>query len=792
MEFKIKNTPISNSKSIVTGKNYRFTILTSKMIRMEYSDKGIFEDKSTQKVINRNFPDVNFTVIEKNDTLEIITDDLYLTYNIGKRFNKHNLNIRMLNNNYSHHATWYFGNKCESNLKGTARTLDGVDGSCELEDGLLSRHGYSVIDDSKSLVINENGLIEPGEENKIDIYFLGYNRNYIECLNDFYNLCGKTPMLPRYILGNWWSRYFKYTQESYINLMEKFKAEDIPISVAVFDMDWHYVDIDKKYGHGWTGYTWNEKLFPNHVEMLKKLKDEGIHTTLNVHPADGIRAHEKMYKNMAEKLGVDYTKGIPIKFDITNNKFIEAYFKCIHHPLEDEGIDFWWIDWQQGNISSIPRLDPLWMLNHYHFIDSGRNNKRPITFSRYAGIGSHRYPIGFSGDTVTTWNSLNFQPYFTSTASNAGYGWWSHDIGGHQQGYKDDELAVRWLEYGVFSPIMRLHSNNNLFSGKEPWNYNNQAMNIMKKYMRFRHQLIPYIYTMNRIFNKSNIPFIQPMYYKYPDEKSAYNVPNQYYFGSELIVNPITEKSDKYTVKGKVKTWLPEGIWFDIFTGISYKGNRNIIMYRNLDKIPVLAKSGSIIPMSSIDEKHSHIENPQKIDLFVMSGSDGNFELYEDDGVSMNFEDGDYVTTNYELFWNKGEFVINPANGNIKLIPEERIYTIRIFGLNINDIESVTVDNINLNYTVEKDVNSVLIKIEKVSVNKKIIIKFNNNIEFKNNCIDEELIKIINEAQIGYVEKELIYNSFKNMDSKENFISELLTINVPLEIKEMILEIILA
>lgn len=792
MEFKIKNTPISNSKSIVTGKNYRFTILTSKMIRMEYSDKGIFEDKATQKVINRNFPDVNFTVIEKNDTLEIITDDLYLTYNIGKRFNKHNLNIRMLNNNYSHHATWYFGNKCESNLKGTARTLDGVDGSCELEDGLLSRHGYSVIDDSKSLVINENGLIEPGEENKINIYFLGYNRNYIECLNDFYNLCGKTPMLPRYILGNWWSRYFKYTQESYINLMEKFKAEDIPISVAVFDMDWHYVDIDKKYGHGWTGYTWNEKLFPNHVEMLKKLKDEGIHTTLNVHPADGIRAHEKMYKNMAEKLGVDYTKGIPIKFDITNNKFIEAYFKFIHHPLEDEGVDFWWIDWQQGNISSIPRLDPLWMLNHYHFIDSGRNNKRPITFSRYAGIGSHRYPIGFSGDTVTTWNSLNFQPYFTSTASNAGYGWWSHDIGGHQQGYKDDELAVRWLEYGVFSPIMRLHSNNNLFSGKEPWNYNNQAMNIMKKYMRFRHQLIPYIYTMNRIFNKSNIPFIQPMYYKYPDEKSAYNVPNQYYFGSELIVNPITEKSDKYTVKGKVKTWLPEGIWFDIFTGISYKGNRNIIMYRNLDKIPVLAKSGSIIPMSSIDEKHSHIENPQKIDLFVISGSDGNFELYEDDGVSMNFEDGDYVTTNYELFWNKGEFVINPANGNIKLIPEERIYTIRIFGLNINDIESVTVDNINLNYTVEKDVNSVLIKIEKVSVNKKIIIKFNNNIEFKNNCIDEELIKIINEAQIGYVEKELIYNSFKNIDSKENFISELLTINVPLEIKEMILEIILA
>ena len=97
-------------------------------------------------------------------------------------------------------------------------------------------------------------------------------------------------------------------------------------------------------------------------------------------------------------------------------------------------------------------LDPLWMLNHFHFLDNARDGKRPMTFSRYAGPGSHRYPVGFSGDTVVTWESLQFQPYFTSTASNIGYGWWSHDIGGHMGGYKDDELEGRWVSAGrIFS-----------------------------------------------------------------------------------------------------------------------------------------------------------------------------------------------------------------------------------------------------------------------------------------------------------------------------------------------------
>ena len=157
-------------------------------------------------------------------------------------------------------------------------------------------------------------------------------------------------------------------------------------------------------------------------------------------------------------MGIDPASELAVNFDPTDPDFMEAYLEELHHPLEDEGVDFWWLDWQQGGVTKVPGLDPLWLLNHFHYLDSGRDGKRPLTFSRYAGIGSHRYPIGFSGDTHITWESLDFQPYFTATASNAGYGWWSHDIGGHFKGYLDDDLATRWVQLGVFSPVNRLHS----------------------------------------------------------------------------------------------------------------------------------------------------------------------------------------------------------------------------------------------------------------------------------------------------------------------------------------------
>ena len=609
---------LANPESIVRGDGWRFTVLTERMIRMEYSAKNEFVDKQTQIVVDRRFPVPKFTVNETEAKLEIVTEYLIVTYD-KKEFSGNGLTVQMLGNPYLRKTgIWFYGDQDflkMGNLKGTTETLDNAVGDMyyrdsldeskpwgepdkpiELCDGILSKNGFSVIDDSASLVFDDDGWVHPAPQGHTDIYFLCYGRDYLGCLNDFYHLAGRTPMLPRYALGNWWSRYYSYTQEEYMALMDRFRDEKVPIAVAIQDMGWHYVDIDPKYGKGWTGYSWNKELFPDPAAMMKELHDRGMHISLNVHPADGVRAHEDMYADMARAMGVDPESELPIPFDVTDRKFMEAYFKYLHHPNEEMGVDFWWVDWQQGSNTRVPGYDPLWMLNHYHYLDNAKGGNRPMDFSRFAGLGSHRYPIGFSGSTFITWESLDYQPWFTATASNVGYGWWSHDIGGHRNGYREDELTTRWVQYGVFSPIMRLHSSDEVFTGKEPWKFCADSERVMRRFLSLRHQLVPYLYTMNRRFHAENQPLVQPMYYQYPEKQEAYAVKNQYFFGSELIVNPITSPTDKTVRTGSVVTWLPEGLWFDFFTGMAYHGGKKIRMHRPIDTIPVLAKAGGILP----------------------------------------------------------------------------------------------------------------------------------------------------------------------------------------------------
>ena len=521
--------------AIVQGENYRFTVLTPSMIRMEYSEKGVFVDKKTQMVVNRTFDVPEYTVNEKNGELIIETDKARLVYTGGK-FAGNNLRVELKNQMVAFTSVWHYGDKGH-NLKGTTRTLDEANGEIPLQDGLFSFEGWAVISDKGSMLLAEDGWIETRKDIEAeDLYFFGYGTDYLGCLKDYYKLTGATPILPKYALGNWWSRYYKYTEKSYLELMDRFEKEDLPFTVGVIDMDWHVTDVDPKYGTGWTGYTWNKDYFPDPKRFTDNLHDRGMKVTLNDHPADGVRAFEDLYPEFAAYMGVDQEKGEPILMDFTNRKLLEGYFKYVYEKLEkNTGVDFWWIDWQQGTNTAIPGLDPLWMLNHYHTLHSQKKDGKGLIFSRYSGPGSHRYPVGFSGDTVITWESLDFQPYFTATASNIGYGWWSHDIGGHMMGYKNDELALRWLQLGVFSPIMRLHSSCSEFNGKEPWRYRKEVETIMDKFLRLRHQMIPYLHTMNRRASEEGIPLIQPLYYQNPGKWDAFRMKNEYYFGSDIL-----------------------------------------------------------------------------------------------------------------------------------------------------------------------------------------------------------------------------------------------------------------
>ena len=130
-----------------------------------------------------------------------------------------------------------------------------------------------------------------------------------------------------------------------------------------------------EYGSGWTGYSWNRELFPDPAEFLRRLHEQGLRVTLNVHPADGVRAFEDRYPAMARALGIDPASGDPVAFDVTNQEFLAAYFEILHRSLEEDGVDFWWIDWQSGPYSRVAGIDPLWMLNHFHFLDNARRRQ---------------------------------------------------------------------------------------------------------------------------------------------------------------------------------------------------------------------------------------------------------------------------------------------------------------------------------------------------------------------------------------------------------------------------------
>ena len=809
---------LADAKAMVVGEKYRITVLTDRMVRIEYSPKGEFINQQTQTVLDRQFPVPEFRVTDRGCSIEVTTSHLIVTYEKDKPFSSNTLNIQMVGNPYLRKSgTWFYGDKgLESmgNLKGTASTLDNAVGDIyykdskdetkvwgepdrpvELCEGLMNKNGFTVIDDSASLVFDENGWVHPAPEGHQDIYFLNYGRDYLGILDVFFHLTGKTPMLPRYALGNWWSRFHKYTQEEYLALLERFRMEGIPISVGVLDMDWHYVDIDPRYGKGWTGYTWNHELFPDPAGMMKKIHEDGMHFSLNVHPADGVRAHEEMYLKMAKALGVDYEHEASIPFDVTDPAFMEAYFKYLHHPNEEKGVDFWWIDWQQGSNSRIPGYDPLWMLNHYHYIDNARNGLRPMDFSRYAGLGSHRYPIGFSGSTFITWESLDFQPYFTANAMNVGYGWWSHDIGGHRNGYRDDELTTRWVQFGVFSPIMRLHSSDETFTGKEPWKFCSDAERVMRQFLKLRHQLVPYTYTMNRRFHAENRPFIEPIYYEYPSVEEAYRHRNEYFFGSQLLVNPITSKSDPETKTGSVKTWLPQGIWFDVFTGMIYRGNRTIKMHRSIDEIPVLAKAGGILPLESESTVSSRTENPKHLVIKVFCGADGSFQLYEDDGISLDFEQGEFVTTDLSLHWGESKtFTVAPSRGKLELIPQSRDYDLEFYGVAPDAVQTVTVcgESRDLNIVYDEKRHILTVSVKDISVEKGLEVHFINDASLQNNNIAAFAYTVINQAQIPFANKEKLYRILTGDTDKLCKLSTMETMVMPEEMKSVVRELLLA
>lgn len=794
-----KTSPVAHSANVIVSDNYRITVLTDRLFRIEEDDAKSFEDKATQSVWYRDTPVVEFSFEINDGIINVKTKKVELFVDTVNFKNSYVViggkNVKISN---------------KGNLLGTFRTLDGYDGDKRMhfnpdekdkftiEPGVCSKSGVAYFDDSESLVLTDDGKINERHFEKKDLYVFAYGNDYLGAVKALYKITGSTPMIPRYALGNWWSRYHAYADKEYLHILDDYEKSGVPVSVATIDMDWHWSNtlvkdknIPKKYlknteyigkytetggrWYGWTGYSWNTNLFPDYKAFLKEIKRRKIKITLNLHPGSGIRYFENQYEDFCNAMGFDASSKKCINFDIADDNFINNYFKLLHKPYENDGVDFWWIDWQQGNDTKIKGLDPLWALNHYHTLDNGLNHQYPLVMSRYCKVGSHRYPFGFSGDTVTTWESLDYLPKFTNRSTNIGYTWWSHDIGGHMFGENCNELEVRYVQYGVFNPILRLHCSDSEVLTKQAMYFMNGASNIINDYLKFRHKFIPYLYTANYYNHVDGEPITKPIYYVAPNVSAAYKYENNYLFGSELFVAPITTKA--LNGVASVEGYLPSGKWTDMFTGQIYNGGKVVKFNRYLDSIPVLIKEGGIVPIAD-EIVGNYPENPAKLKVYVTNGN-GEYVMYED------VDSGEKLFTAFKTEYEKGKQTVTfKAYGDDGVAPKKRSVTFDFINIatatveaykNGEKIDVVFDDNHNVTVNVdgyekddeykivvsfkEKSIYELayersvyaLIRAEDVMTSKMDLLK-----EIKNCKSVSAIIKAVNESECNQTTKTLV------------------------------------
>jgi len=707
------DNPVADPRAIVTVGHARFTVLTSRMIRMEWADDGSFEDHASLVFINRRLPVPKFTqsVVGGSATQQIIIDtgELRLSYTPagGGRFTADDLKIDFTLN--GRHVEWMPDTPDTGNLQGTTRTLDEALGAKTEEPigpGLVSRDGWTLVDDSTRPLFDSADfsfskganspwpwvMPRPAGERE-DWYFFGYGHDYKQALGDYVRVAGRIPLPPRFAFGAWWSRYWAYSDQELDDIVTGFHQHSVPLDVLVIDMDWHINqqqlmakgEKDQSGDDlGWTGYTWNSVLFPAPKLFLDHLHEEGLKATLNLHPASGVGPWEDAYPAMAEAMDIDPTTKKYVPFDITNKKFAINYMDILHHPLEKQGIDFWWIDWQQDPHTRMAGVNPTWWLNYVHFTDQQREGKRPLLFHRWGGLGNHRYQIGFSGDTVSVWDSLAFQPWFTATAANVGYAYWSHDIGGHMPGAVGPELYTRWIQFGALSPILRTHTSKNPDSERRIWAYPQPYSDIMATAFRQRYAMQPYIYTEARRTFDTGVAYFHPLYYDWPEADQAYTQKNEYLFGDNMIVAPITAPVAADTQLASQTLWIPPGEWVESATGKRFTGPIEIQRNFSIAQVPVYTRAGAIVPMQpEMEYTGEKPVDPLIIQITALAaGQTSSYTLYEDSGEAVAYQRGVCAWTKLSAT-QKGddlEVEIAPVSGRYSGIPLKRGYEVRLPG----------------------------------------------------------------------------------------------------------------
>ena len=373
-------------------------------------------------------------------------------------------------------------------------------------------------------------------------------------------------------------------------------------------------------------------------------------------------------------------------------------------------------------------------------------------------MASHRYPILYAGKSEVSWDTLKKIPSFNVAASNMGVSFFSHDIGGTSGGIEDNELFIRFIQLGVFSPILRLGSDDGKYYKREPWKWGLKPRTIAINFLNLRHKLIPYLYTESYKYYKYGKPLIEPIYYKYPHFYDDPLYKDEYFFGSTFLVSPITTKKDYLMNRVIQKFYIPEGTWYGFFTGKKYNGNKKYVSFYRDHEYPVFVKAGAIIPMAT--NNYNYTGCPFKTELQIFPGASNTYSVYEDDGETNNYLNGEYLITNIEFIYEKDNYklTILPVEGKTGVIPSKRSYKIRFKNTKPTTKVASFVSSTQIKNNCYKDESDLIVEVEDIPTNSQLtIICSGENIEYDAiRIISEDIVSIISDLPIKTSVKQKI------------------------------------
>jgi alpha-glucosidase len=529
--------------------------------------------------------------------------------------------------------------------------------------GIHNKHAYGIFFDNthKSFfnfgASNNRFASFAADAGEMNYYFI-YDDTVADIIKHYTFLTGRMEMPPLWSIGYQQCRYSYYPDKEVLGIARHFRDKEIPADVIVLDI--HYMDDYKI-------FSWHQKSFSEPAKLLKQLKEMGFEVVLMCDPGikveSGYQTYEDgMTRNVFLKYpdGTNYTGQVWPGWchfpDFTNPK-TRAWWKEQFRDYVDLGVQGFWNDMNEiatwgnmlpdnvefdfeGHKGSMRRARNIFGLmmarSTYEGTKALMKNRRPFNLTRSAYAGIQRYSAVWTGDNVAYDEHMMLGVRMVSSMGLTGVAFAGYDVGGFV-GNADSKLFARWISIGAFCPFFRGHSMINS-RDSEPWSFGEEVEQIARNFIRFRYQLIPYIYSLFYEASQTGMPVQRTLAINYPHDPKIYDghYHNQYLFGPYFLVAPVESN------KEFVKVYLPDGDWYSLYNGKKYTGNSEIILESPVHRLPVFVKAGAIIPMENARLHTSEISEIVHLHIYK-DISNSSFTYYQDDGVTFDYQHEAYA-----------------------------------------------------------------------------------------------------------------------------------------------------